>query len=277
MKFLFAGLALVVVVAFALNLWRRVDLWRDSAEMARLRALQPDRTAVFDPAMVAALPDPARRFLTYAIAPGTPLAPVIEITMTGRFDLGTKNKPKQLDMSARQVLAGLQGFLWQARMSGGMPVSGSDSEDWTRFWLAGLIPVARAGGDADHHRSAFGRTVAEAAIWSPVSVLPGPGIHWDALDDDTARLTVTRDGLTQSAVLNIAPDGRATAITLPRWSNVNPEHVYRKQPFGGTLSDHRDFGGLRVPAHAEVGNHFGTNDYFPFFIAEITSLRQVGR
>lgn len=42
------------------------------------------------------------------------------------------------------------------------------------------------------------------------------------------------------------------------------------QPLGGVLSGYRDFGGFRLPAHVEAGNHFGTDAYFPFFVVDVT-------
>ncbi|WP_375173565.1 DUF6544 family protein [Pseudooceanicola sp.] len=276
MRILLFLILLVLLLLAALALWRWSDLRRDRAEMDRLRGLVAEASGRFDPAMVADLPAPARRFFEGAIRPGTPLYRVAEIEMTGRFDLGSLEAPRPLEMQARQVLAGVQGFLWQARMRGGMRVSGSDSEGWTRFWLAGLIPVARVGGDADHRRSAFGRSVAEAVIWLPSSVLPQPGVTWEAVDDQRARVTITRDGMEQSAEITLNAAGHAVEITLPRWSNANSEKTYRVQPFGGTLSDHREVGGLVIPFAAEVGNHVGTADYFPFFKARLTDVRFPG-
>jgi hypothetical protein len=123
--------------------------------------------------MVSDLPEPAARYFTYMIRPGTPLLPVAEIDMTGQFSLGTKDDPRYQPMEARQILAAPEGFVWAMRTRGGMPVSGSDSGSWTRFRIVGLIPVGRLGGDRDHTRSAFGRYAAEAVIWAPAALLPG--------------------------------------------------------------------------------------------------------
>ena len=257
------------LVAAGMALWRWSDLRRDAAEMDRLWPVAGAEQR-FDPAMVADLPDPVQRYFLTAIKPGTPLHRASRIEMTGTFDLGSRDAPKPLGMTAQQVLAGPDGFLWQARMESG--ISGSDSGSWTRFWVMGLIPVARAGGDADHMRSAFGRAVIEAAVWLPTSVLPQPGVEWEALDKHRIRVTITRNGMTQSADLTLDTDGHVIEAVLPRWSNANPDKVYQVQPFGGWLWDHRDFGGLVVPAEAEVGNFYGTPDYHPFFMSRITAM-----
>ncbi len=270
-----ALIALVLVVglgvlslAFVLFLDRRAD----RLERERLTALQPASPESFDPTMVADLPEPARRYFSYAIRPGTPILPVAEIEMRGQFSLGTKEALNYQPMEAHQILAAPEGFVWAMHTTGGMPVSGSDSGHWTRFRIFGLIPVARLGGDPDHTLSAYGRYVGEAAIWSPAAVLPGPGVSWEAVDEDTARVTVAHGGLAQAVDVTVDAEGRPVTAVFQRWSNANPDKGYRLQPFGATMSDFREVGGYRLPFRVEAGNLYGTEAYFPFFRAEVTSI-----
>ena len=254
--------------------WRAADHRADRSEARRLARFQPPDPGRFDPSLVVDLPEPARRYFTFAIAPGTPLWTVAEFSMSGRFSLGNQDEPGYMPMTAEQTLAAPHGFLWTMRAARwAMRVSGSDSGRWTRFWAMGLVPVARAGGDADHARSAFGRYVSEAVFWTPAALLPGPGIRWEAVDDSMARVIVTRGGLSQSVDVTVDVDGRPLEVEFPRWTNANPEKEYRLQPFGGYLSGFRDFDGFTLPTHVEAGNHFGTEEYFPFFIADVRDVR----
>jgi hypothetical protein len=258
----------------ALLLWRQLDHRADWAEMQRLVDMQPDNPERFSHQMLEGLPEPVRRYFTYAIAEGTELRRVAVIEMAGRFSLGTKQAPNDMSMTATQVLAAPHGFVWKMSAGAGlMRLSGSDSAHWTRFWLAGLVPVARFGGTSDRRRSAFGRYVAEAVFWTPAALLPGPGITWEAVSDRTVRVTLRHEGLEQSVELEVDSEGRPIVVRFPRWSDANPEKTYRIQPFGGYLSNHRDFGGFRLPTHVEAGNFFDTDDYFPFFIADVTDIR----
>lgn len=268
------GIALTLLLGLlGLLVFVMLDRRADRAEWNRLVALQPEDPLRFAPDMVADLPEPARRYFTYVIQPGTPLLPVTEIDMIGRFSLGTKDNPAYQPMTARQILAVPEGFVWSMRTLGGMPVSGSDSGSWTRFRILWLIPVARRGGDPDHTRSAFGRYTGEAVIWSPAALLPGPGISWEAVDENTARVTVQHGDLTQSIDVTVDADGRPVVASFARWSDANPDKVHRLQPFGATMSDFRNVGGYRLPFHVEAGNMFGTDDYFPFFIADVQDIR----
>lgn len=263
----------LMLVFAALVVWHAWDHRADRVESARLLALQPDAPAVFHPDMVADLPEPARRFFNFAIAQGTPLLPVAKITMRGRFSLGDKETPRYMAMTARQVLAAPYGFVWKVAMrSGPMRFSGSDSGTWTRFWLAGVFPVARMGGSSDHARAAFGRYVAEAVFWSPAAVLPGPHVVWAPLGPDQAQVTVHHCGMTQSVDLTVAEDGRPVEVSFARWSNANADRTYRYQRFGGYLSVFRVFEGYRLPTHVEAGNFFGSDAYFPFFIVDVDTV-----
>jgi len=60
----------------------------------------------FDPAATMGLPEPALRWLSHAIAPGTPLWRSVELTMHGRIKLG-----RWRPFTARQVLTLPDGYI----------------------------------------------------------------------------------------------------------------------------------------------------------------------
>lgn len=274
MKWLAIFLGALGACALLLLLWRLSDIraerrvWNDL--LRHTGAIGP----AFDPAVVAALPEPAQRYFRYTIAPGTPLVSVVEIEMGGQLGLGTKKQPAYRPMTAHQILAPPTGLIWRVRTG---LISGSDAAtpqaSWTRFWLLQLIPVVRVSGGADHHRSAFGRVVSEGAFWVPSSLLPSSNVSWEPVDENTARATVTYGDYSQSIELTVAADGRPCRVVIQRWSNENPDKEFREQPFGGYLSDFRQFGGYRLPTHVEGGNMIGTDDYFPFYAAAIQEIR----
>jgi len=187
--------------------------------------------------------------------------------------LGAKEKPKYAPMHARQILAPPHGFVW--RMKSGA-ISGSDGAtphtSWTRFWLFGFIPVVRVGGHADHHRSAFGRVVAEGTFWTPAALLPDEYVRWEEVNADTARAVVRFGEFEQAVDVTIAANGQPSSVAIQRWSNANTDKKYRLQSFGGYLSEFRDFDGFNLPTRVEGGNLIDTDDYFPFFKARVTSI-----
>jgi hypothetical protein len=227
----------------------------------------------YSPAMVADLPEIAQRYFNHAIAPGTPLKSTVELDMAGTFLLGEKDSYHTYTMEARQILHPPSEFVWIPRLrSGAMRISGSDAlvsgEAWTRFWLLGLVPVANALSSPDHVRSATFRSTMEG-VWAPASLLPQNGVVWEQTGPNEARVRVRR--VTPEIVLDVilAPSGAVREITGKRWSNANRAKVFRLQPFGGTVEAEGTFEGYTIPITLRVGNHYGTDDYLPFFQADI--------
>ncbi len=273
------AMVLVLVLVLAGGLWflRAFDWFADRREWTRLETWNAENyaknTGFYDPILVSGLPEPAERFFNHAISPGTPLLKSVVLEMEGTFSLGSKEQASSWPMHARQILALPVGFLWSVSLQGFPWMSGSDAGGWTRFRMFGVIPVARlGGGDPDHRRAAFGRYVAEAVLWTPAAILPSEFVSWEGLNQNAARVTVRWKDLTQAVDVELGPDGRPTAVHFLRWSNANPESVWRLQPFGGTLTDFRVVQGFRIPFAVEAGNFFGTPNYFPFFKAKILDI-----
>jgi len=270
------ALSLVVVsfCAVSLFLWRLSDVRDERIVWDELIREGGRSESTFSLSDIAMLPPAAQRYFRYTIAPGTPLVSVAEIEMEGQLGLGTKAEPMYRAMTADQILVPPKGLVWKLRSG---IISGSDvatpDTSWTRFWLLNLIPVARVSGTSDHHRSAFGRVVAEGAFWVPSSLLPGDHVAWEAVDENTARAIVSFGAYSQSVELTIEVNGRPSKVVIQRWSNENRDRMFREQPFGGYLSDFREVHGYRLPMRVEGGNLIGTEDYFPFFKAHIRDIR----
>ena len=231
-----------------------------------------------DPEMVAALPEIAQRYFRHAIAPGTPLYSGVELEMEGKFLLGDKNKAQIYAMTAREALRAPDQFAWLPRMrSGAMTITGSDAliggEAWTRFQLLKLVPVVDERTSPDLVRSAQFRAAVETALWIPPSLLPANGVEWAQVGEDRARVTLRRVSPAIELFITLDKTGRVVDVVGQRWSNANSDKRFRLQPFGGTMLAERTFQGLTVPSQVSVGNHYGTDDYHPFFQATLTSAR----
>ncbi|WP_372880930.1 DUF6544 family protein [Psychromonas sp.] len=276
MKFIYIFLMLLVLLLISLLILRLLDWRDDQSQWLQLSSIQPVNPGRYDSSMVTDLPEPARRYFNFTIASGTPLYTVVEIDMGGQFSLGSQEEPNYQTMLAYQILAAPYGFVWRLHLPGIIPVSGSDSGGWTRFRILGLIPVARMGGGSDHTRSAYGRYVAEAVFWSPATILPRAGVKWEGIDKHTARVTITHGKLSQAVDVTVNTIGQPVEVSFMRWSNANPDKSYSLQPFGGTLSDFRVVQGFKLPFRVVAGNMFGTNEYFPFFKAEVKAIRFPG-
>jgi hypothetical protein len=277
-KTVLGGGALVAGGAAAAGLWSYRSAMEESREAWEriASAARPD-DAVYSPAMVAGQPEIAQRYFNHAIAPGTPLGNIVELDMRGTFLLGDRSSYQSYAMEARQVLHPPSEFVWIPHMrSGMMRISGFDAlvsgSAWTRFWLAGLVPVANARSSPDLVRSATFRSTMES-IWVPASLLPRNRVVWEQAGPDRARVRVQRVAPEIVLEMTLTPSGAVREIVGQRWSNANPQGAFRLQPFGGTIEAEYTFGGYTIPSRIKAGNHYGTSDYLPFFQAELTDAR----
>jgi hypothetical protein len=221
----------------------------------------------FRSSMVADLPEPARRWLTHAIAPGTPLWTSVVLTMRGEIRLGAWRP-----FSATQVLAPPRGFIWAATARFfGLPVTGFDrysSGSGQMNWrLGGLVPVVTASG-SDVTRSAAGRLAGEAAL-APTTFRAAtwtPGA-----DDDRAVATWRIDDHEESAEFEVGADGRLLGVVMQRWGN--PDGVpFGRHPFGVAIEAEETFAGVTIGSVLRAGWWWGTDRQSEgeFFRARIT-------
>lgn len=223
-------LALLLVVA-ALAPRRAREIRERDLAWAALAARTPWQAPPFSPAMLDGLPEPARRFLAAAIRPGTPVLPVVELRLAGTLagsPFGAERRVRGYAMLAPPFGAVLR--LYPRRnplgMSGALTVDGAGNR--ARFWLLGLIPL-RAAADA-----CATRLLVDAALWCPAALLPGGGAAWQAVDADTALVSMKIGADVQRAEIGVAGDGRLASV--------------RTAGLVATPADFRDFDGISLPA-----------------------------
>ena len=221
----------------------------------------------FDPAATMGLPEPTRRWLGHAIAPGTPLWSRVELTMHGQIKLG-----RWRPFTARQVLAPPDRYIWSARTRlAGLPVTGYDrlgsGAGEMRWRLLRLVPVLNESG-SDVTRSAYGRLAGEIVL------LPTAFRHasWSQGDHtNTAVATWRFDDDTEAAELQVTRSGRLAEVRVNRWGNPGGA-PFGRYPFGVRVEAESSFGGITIPSVLRAGWWWGTDrqQEGEFFRAEIT-------
>jgi len=271
-------LSIVAIIAGMAALWVNFSDQRNVENINWAIANQQDPAkGTYDPSMVADLPEAVQRYFNFMIAPGAPLKTIARIEMRGQFGLGNAEQHNYYPFTATQFNAPPTNFTWSLKTyDTAMSMNGSDmvwdGESWTKFWLLGVFPVARAGGDEDYLRSGVGRMVVEMAAWAPVSLLPQFGVTWEELSPELIRASVKSQGFVQTVDIKIGLNGAPLEFVLPRWSNANPSQTFMLQPFGGIAHDYVTVDGITIVSDVEAGNFFGTIDYFAFFKAQVTKV-----
>lgn len=232
-----------------------------------LHLAAPGTPAVFDPAMLGDLPEPARRWLAHSIAPRTPLWQAVELSMRGHIRIGRWHP-----FTAVQVLAPPHGYIWAAtvRMAG-LPLTGYDrltaGSGEMRWRLLRLVPVMTADG-ADITRSACGRLAAEIALIPTVFTRAA----WaSGSDPGTATATWRFGEDTETVRLRVGDDGRLAEATLNRWGNPG-DSPFGRYPFGMSADAEAPFSGVTIPTRFRAGWWWGTGRQpdGEFFRARIT-------
>ena len=216
--------------------------------------------ATFDPAAIVGLPEPARRWLGHAIAPGTPLWSSVELTMRGQIRLG-----RWRSFTARQVLTPPDGYIWAARTRlAGLPVTGYDrlgsGGGEMRWRLMRLIPVQNGSGP-DVTRSAYGRLAGEIVL-IPTAFRRASWSYGEHADTAVATWQFGDD--TEAAELLLEPNGRLAEVRVNRWGNPGGA-PFGRYPFGVRFEAESRFGGITIPTVFRAA--WGESE---FFRAEIT-------
>lgn len=224
----------------------------------------------FDPAMIAALPATARRWLTHAIVPGTPLWQTVRLSMHGQIRLG-----RWRPFTATQVLAPPSGYIWAATVRlAGLPVTGYDrlsaGTGEMRWRLLRSVPVMTAAGP-DITRSAAGRLAGEIAL-IPTAFRQAAWTQGE--DAYTATATWRFGDDTETAELRVGGDGQLLDVLVNRWGNPGGE-PFGRCPFGVSVQAEADFSGITIPSQFTAAWWYGTDRQAEgeFFRARITSAQ----
>lgn len=207
------------------------------------------------------LPEPVRRFLTYAGLPGTTVPARFRITQKGR--LRRDPNARWWPVTALQTYC-LEppGFVWEgtARIAPFIHLRGTDTLSHGRgrmiFKLFGLFtPIDAAGPEID--QATVMRYLNET-MWFPWAMLTCP-ITWEAVDDTHAKATITVRNVTESASYTFDDEGRLLDFTALRYMSVG--HEFRLRPWSTPVGDYGTLGGLRVPVTGSAVWHLDDGDF----------------
>lgn len=227
---------------------------------------EPDPFAL---AWVAGLPEPARRYLAHALAPGVQIPSSVQLRMIG--NVRAEPEGEWLEMEADEVLAPPRGLVWSARVRGRV-LAMSATEHYlaglggAQLWL-GRLPVRRRQ-DPDLATSLAGRVGVESVLM-PAALLPRPGLQWHGGGDlDTARVSFKVDSTPVDLTLKLGGDGTLRAAILRRWGEVGGVGEWRS--FRVDVYAERTFDGITIPARMSASWELADGARFEFFRAEIT-------
>lgn len=247
-----AGLA-AVAGAFALGSWA----W-DRATSRLVARLGQDgaprgERATVDLHELDRLPRPVARYFAFSLSPGQRIVARAHLGFTGTF--AAKPNAWAPFTAEQDVRAAPPGFVWDARiaMMPLVPVRVRDSyvgsEGSMRAAVAGLVPIVDQHGTPEIAAAALQRFLAEA-VWYPTALLPGDGLSWSAIDDASARVTLTDGPTTVSLDVTFGARGEIERVSTMRYRDVKGTPVLT--PWVGHHADYERLGSMMIPTSGEV-------------------------
>lgn len=233
--------------------------WQDGTEELRSRldaAREPVRPAVVDLRELEGLPAPVQRYFRAVLVDGQPMVAGARIRHTGTFDMGQEAASWKPFTSDQVVVTRRPGFDWDGRvaMMPGLPVHVHDAyvagEGVLTARILGLLTVADLRGTGDVAEGELMRFLAEAA-WYPTALLPSQGVRWEAVDDRSARATLTDGGNSITLLFTFGEEGLIETVgTQARGRTVGGEVV--PTAWQGRFWNYGERGGMRIPVDGEV-------------------------
>jgi hypothetical protein len=204
------------------------------------------------------LPPPVQRFFRTALRDGAPMIAAVTVQHSGTFNMSDRGGEQWKPFTSTQrVVTRRPGFVWDGRvqMLPGLAVHVHDAyvagEGILQPAIGGLIALADlrdSGGDVA--QGEVMRFFAEAA-WYPTALLPSQGVRWQAVDDTSARATITDGAITLTLTFRFAADGNVTSVRAEARGRTVQGQVIAT-PWEGVWSHHGQRDGMRVPLTGEV-------------------------
>ena len=257
---------------------RRLWTWpaRTRSVRAELEASQvPGRTAAYAESEVADLPDPVRRYFRNVLRNGQRMIRTARLTQRGEF-LVKERPPKWGAFSASHLAAvSPPSFDWDARIAWapGMKVFVRDAylagAGLLHAAAFGVLTLTKQRGTPELAEGELMRYLAETP-WYPTALLPGHGVSWTAIDDSSARATLTDGATTVSLDFTFDNDGLITGVwSSARYRDVNGSAT--AMPWQGRFERYEVHSRIRIPVMGEVA-WVGPDGAMPYWRGTITSV-----
>jgi hypothetical protein len=209
--------------------------------------------STFDPSRLEGLPAPVTRYFAFALSPGQRIIGRAHLRSTGTF--AAKPNAWAPFTAEQHVRTEPPEFVWNARiaMMPLVPVRVRDSyvggEGSMRATLAGLVPIVSQHGTPEMAAASLQRFLAEA-VWYPTALLPREGLSWSAIDDTSARVTLTDGPTTVSLDVTFGSRGEIETISTMRYRDVKGTPV--ATPWVGHHRDYMRLSGMMIPTAGDV-------------------------
>ena len=251
---------------------RRFGRLVDADRRRLLERPRPPHPPLVTLAMLAGLPEPAKRYLRYAGVVGRPMVDTVRVRQACRM----RPAPHRISfpLVAEQWYAvEPPGFIWDATLAvAGIPVVRGrdgylDGKGMMTIKVGSLIPIVDAAGPEMDQASLL-RYLSEMP-WFPSAFLR-ERVTWEAIDDATVRVSIVDGDLQATGTLTIDPEGRLVEFRSERHAMVGDRFELR--PWCAPTYAYGEFEGLRLPVRGAAVWTLPDGSTLPYIEVDLTEV-----
>ncbi|MFC1505298.1 DUF6920 family protein [Thermodesulfobacteriota bacterium] len=202
------------------------------------------------------LPPPVRRYFRVVLIDTHSIVSAVRLSHEGQFNMGETEAKWTRFKSSQLAIMQRPGLVWDGRISlaTGINVFAHDAyvagEGILHVALLGLVTLADIRGTPEAAQGELMRFLAEAA-WYPTALLPSQGVRWEAIDDMSARATLTDGSTSVSLDFQFDAEGLISGVrAAARYRMVNG--ILIATPWQGRFWNYEVRDGMRIPLEGEV-------------------------
>ena len=217
----------------------------------------------------AALPAPAQRYFETAVPAGQRPVRTARFEQHGTIQMGEGADGWKPFTATQDVTVSPPGFVWDATVEMA-PLVGARVVDAYHTGEGSLratvfgVPVASADSSPEMDEGELLRYLAEA-VWLPTALLPSAGVEWSAVDEDSARATLTDGETTATLTFGFGEDGLVEEVSGRRYRRESDDEA----TWVGRFDAYERRNGLLVPTVGEVAWRLPEGD-LPYWRGTLT-------
>jgi hypothetical protein len=217
------------------------------------------------------LPEPVQRYLGYADVVGRERVQTIRLKQRGFFRMQADQS--WMPLSAEQYYTtDPPAFLWFGTIKPSRLLSISSRDMFAAgqgqmlIKLLSLVTLTEARGP-QVDQGELARYLSEI-VWFPTAWL-SDYLQWQAVDAQSARVTLTHQDVTASAVLHFNEDGSIRELEAERYRQLNDQYVLDR--WVTPLADYQVRDRFRIPIKGEAAWRLKSGD-FTYFRGEVVEI-----
>jgi hypothetical protein len=194
---------------------------------------------------VEGLPEPVQRYFKHVLKDGQPYISYIRLKHNGQFK--TDLKKDWVNIEGEQYFTtGKPSFIWKGTTSlfVARDMFIGDAGRLTVTILS-LINVVDAKGE-QYNQGELLRWLSES-VWFPTNLLPSENLMWTAIDNSSAKLTFSYNGLSLFYIVTFNDKGEIVQMETKRYMDEKRLETWIIKP-----DKYEEINGILIPTKAEV-------------------------